>query len=372
MDKDISIPANYNQSSAIIPIDIDAYQEFILSLLGQHESVEGAVEGAFEIGMGDFKHLNQIIDTRIDSQNSSSLLEFRAKLFFNDDSSILFKTIESFLEYKELRPLICDNFVFTWTYLVKFNNKKSSEKQEISIASQKGENFNRKRRTIRSRIISMFDDEKSRSINKISYSVRCTNREWGIEIATIIQNFLSSSNKVRSSFLTSLRHKVIASFDLIELLFMTLGLVFMLFFISHLTEINLTVCRQLSSSIGENIKDSIDINQKINFIIKIVSACSKGTESTSSPFLFILPLISALLFGVIIPALTYKLIQLPNYFFLLFTEESKKAREVYFRNVKNRQVFWWITIFAGIVTGTFSGVMGNFIYPLMIKFFTGG
>jgi hypothetical protein len=312
MSEKISIPSNYNQSSVILPVDIDTYQEFLLSLLGQHESVEGTVRGAFEIGIEDFEHLNQIIDTRIDNQHSSSLLEFRAKLFFNDDSSITFKTIESFVEYRELRYLICENFVFTWTYLVRFNNRNSSEKQEISVFSQKGENFNRKSKSIRYRIISLFDKEKARSTNKLNYSIRCTNREWGIEIATIVQNFLSHSNKVRSSFLTSIRHQIIERFDIIEFLFTTLGLMFMLFSLTYLTERNLTMCRELSSLIENNTKDSVDIESKINFIIKIVSACSRGTELSLSPFLFVLPLISSFLFGIIIPALIYKLVQLPQ------------------------------------------------------------
>jgi hypothetical protein len=51
MSENISVPSNYNQSSVILPVDIDTYQEFLLSLLGQHESVEGTVGGAFDIGI---------------------------------------------------------------------------------------------------------------------------------------------------------------------------------------------------------------------------------------------------------------------------------------------------------------------------------
>jgi hypothetical protein len=342
-----------------------------LSLLGQHESVEGTVRGAFEIGIESFKHLNQIIDTRIDNHYPSSLLEFRAKLFFDDDSSITFKTIESFVEYRELRSLTCENFVFTWTYLVRFNHKNSSEKQEISVFSQKGENLNRKSKTIRYRIISIFDKEKARSTNKLNYSIRCTNREWGIEIGRIIQDFLSYNNKVRSSFLTSVRHQIIERFDIVEFLFTTLNLMFMLFSLAYLMERNLTMCRELSGLIENNIKDGVDIENKINFIIKIVSACSRGTELTLSPFIFILPLISSFLFGIIIPALIYKLVQLPNYFFLLFTEESKKMRDIYFRGLKNKQTFWGITIVASVIIGTITGVAGNFIYSFLIKLFGG-
>jgi hypothetical protein len=146
---------------------------------------------------------------------------------------------------------------------------------------------------------------------------------------------------------------------------------FMLFSLAYLMERNLTMCRELSGLIENNIKDGVDIEDKINFIIKIVSACSRGTELILSPFIFILPLISSFLFGIIIPALIYKLVQLPNYFFLLFTEESKKMRDIYFRGLKNKQKFWGITIVASVMIGTITGVAGNFIYSFLIKLFGG-
>ena len=131
------VPMLYTQSSISLPLDENAFKEFIVSLLGQPETIEGYVEGAFEIDMGGLEYINSSIDSRIDKQNISSLLEFRAKLFFNDGSSTSFNGLKSFLEYSEIRPLICETFVFTWTYLVKFNNKQASEKQEISISSFK-------------------------------------------------------------------------------------------------------------------------------------------------------------------------------------------------------------------------------------------
>ena len=131
------VPMLYNQSSISLPLNENAFKEFIVSLLGQPETIEGYIEGAFEIDMGGLEYLNSQIDSRIDTQNASSILEFRAKLFFNDGSSTSFNRLQSFLEYNEIRPLICEGFVFTWTYLVKFNNKQASEKQEISISSFK-------------------------------------------------------------------------------------------------------------------------------------------------------------------------------------------------------------------------------------------
>ncbi len=105
-------------------VDRDAFTEFVVSLLGKPESVEGYVEGAFEIDFGGFKQLNQIIDDRITKQNQSVLVEFRSKLFFNDNSSLSFSGIKSFQEYKERRNLICRGFIFTWVYLVEFHDKK--------------------------------------------------------------------------------------------------------------------------------------------------------------------------------------------------------------------------------------------------------
>ncbi|WP_293056265.1 hypothetical protein [Okeania sp. SIO2B3] len=60
---------NRKNPSINLPINMEAFKEFVVSLLGKPESVEGYVEGAFEIGFRGFEQLNYIIDDRITKQN---------------------------------------------------------------------------------------------------------------------------------------------------------------------------------------------------------------------------------------------------------------------------------------------------------------
>jgi hypothetical protein len=75
------IPLLYNESSISFPLDEKSSKDFIVSLLGQPESIEANLRGSFEIGMQDFNNICISIDDRITRQNVSSLLEFKAKIF---------------------------------------------------------------------------------------------------------------------------------------------------------------------------------------------------------------------------------------------------------------------------------------------------
>lgn len=138
MDKNTNIQPlslSYEPSSISFPLNEDSFKDFIVSLLGQPESIEAYVEGPFEIDFDGFELLSNAIDNRIDNQNLSSLIEFKSTLFYEDGSTMKFNGMESFLENKSNMHIVCNGFSFTWSYLVKFNNKEFSEKQVISIYS---------------------------------------------------------------------------------------------------------------------------------------------------------------------------------------------------------------------------------------------
>ena len=59
------------------------------------------------------------------------------------------------------------------------------------------------------------------------------------------------------------------------------------------------------------------------------------------------------------------MIQLPNYRFLLFTEESKKARDEYFRKLADRKTFWIVTVLVGLIIG----LLGNYIFTFLSNIF---
>lgn len=366
MDKDKGIqpvPIIYDQASISLPLNEDAFKDFMVSLLGQPESIEGFIEGAFEIDIGGFEYLNNLIDDRIAKQNQSSLLEFRAKLFFSDSSSMSFNGIQSFLSYRELRPLICEGFVFTWSYLVKFNNKQASERQEISISSIKEEvsaTRNSEKRNLRSPLLFSFGIQGE--LPKIAYSVRCTDRGWGIEITDLIRRCLAKFIKIDSSLSISLRKKIIENFISVQSSCLFSFLVFIILWTWRVLDSGTRNCQNLLSQADQHIQNEVTIDRKLDFLTRLVSACSEDKASVVSAML---PMFLAFVVTFLLPFIVYILIQLPSYRFLLFTEESVRNRDKYFRKINDRKTFWMVTIFLGIVVG----VIGNYFFTWLSNIF---
>jgi hypothetical protein len=128
-------------------------------------------------------------------------------------------------------------------------------------------------------------------------------------------------------------------------------------------DIGLQKCQSLLTQVDHFVKDGIRLDEKVNFLLKLVSNCE---QRTSISFIsFILPLLGMLAGVYFLPILTYKLIQLPSYRFLLFTEESRKKRDGYFRKMNDRKAFWMITVFIGLIIG----ILGNYAFTLLTNIF---
>ena len=355
-----SIPILYNQSSIILPITEDDWREFVTSLLGQPETIEGYIEGAFEIDMGGLEYLDNQIDNRIGTQNDASLFQFTAKLFFNDGSSTSFNGIQRFLGYKETRPLVCDGFIFTWSYLVKFNNKQASEKQEISISSFKG-NIPETKRTKRNEILS---ESKELAIEpRINYSIRCTDKDWGIEIIELIRRCSSRFIKVDLSFGNNFRRNIAEKIELVWFFCFLLCIILAIVFSSHWSDLNTKACNDLASQVDQYVKVDVSIDRKIDFLTQVVSRCNEKVSLSLSSFLYYFtPRIALILFTMfVVPATISKITELPNYRFLLFTEKSKKERDEYFRKLAERKTFWIATVIFGLIIG----ILGNYIFTIL-------
>ena len=377
MDENLEphIPILYDRESIRFPLDKTAFKEFIGSLLGQPEFIEGHIEGAFEIDFGKVQDIDNRIDNRIIKQNNSSLIEFKAKLFFNDGSSMSFNGIHRFLEYRkqEIRPLICDGFVFTWSYLVEFNDKAAPERQEISIFSVIEDAPVTQKSKWRFNLVNLFsmDLDIQSTLPKINYSVRATDRVWGIEITDLIRRVLSNCINMELSHYSKIRRGIIKNFGLIVfplwLLLCFGGALIQL----RLESNNLTLCRELSEKSSEFTTNTVPINEKVNFLIQFLDACNASASNyeTSSSSIFLLVILGIIPVWILMLVIIYILIKLPAYRFILFTEESRKERDKYFRNQKNRKTFLTITIIVGLIVGVFSGIFANYIFAWLRNIF---
>jgi hypothetical protein len=361
MDKDIQpVPFIYDQASIVLPLDEDTFKDFLVSLLGQPETIEGQMKGSFEINIGDFQKIDQLLDNRIETQNLSSLLEFKAKLFFDDDTSMSFNGVESFVSYNEIRPLICTGFIFTWSYLVKFHNKQASEKQEISISSVASKESS----------VVFLSDFKDVQTNKIIYSVRCTNKSWGIEIAELIRKTLLMLFKSNNS-LYFIRRK--SSQSTIFFVFVTACILicFSYIFRKGIIILGIESCSSLMDQAKSYIEKDVKLEQKINLILQLSSKCNGSIGFGDGSTIYVILLVVFVFLSVALSfALALKIVELiqpPDYHFILFTEKSRKVRKEYFRKLKGWRIFWAVTISLGLILGITSGVIGNYIYSFLTR-----
>jgi hypothetical protein len=338
-NESLQVPILFDQSSIILPLSEEAFRDFIVSLLGQPETMEGFIKGSFEIDFGKFQQLNDLIDNRISSQNISSFIEFKSKLFLSNDLSLSFNSIQSFLEYKELRPLICEGFTFTWSYLVKFNDKQSAEKQEISVFSSRSKNISK------SFWLDLYESLKSDYLPEedeyptINYYVRSTNKSWGIEICQLIDQCLRTFKTLHASRYSEFRLLII--YFSIPIRLLILGVYNALFYVLKYYPATFqfqTPCLSLVAESDKYIETGIPIERKVNYLIQTISACNQNSVPPSVP-----QVATVFLFSFIISVLTfhliYELIRFPSSHFLIFTEESKKIRNKYFSKLSEKNLF---------------------------------
>jgi hypothetical protein len=208
-------------------------------------------------------------------------------------------------------------------------------------------------------------DEDNDSIPKINYSIRCTDKGWGIELSELIRNCLLGFIWVNSSPINKSRKIILENFELVKYALIFLVLAIFSWWMSIRSDPKHEECQILASQVDQFIKTNIASDEKLNFIAKVVSFCSK-TDPPSfllTLMLFVAPM-ATMIFG---PHLVYQLIKFPTYRFIIFTEQSKRRRDKYFQKINDQKTFWVVTIVVSLIVG----ILGNYIFTQLSHFFKG-
>lgn len=180
--------SHYN---VMLPCEPQKFTEFISGLLGKPQTIEKSIDGCFEIDKEGIKNTYFLIDQRITKQNKASLVQFIVKIRYDDNTSITLNSFSDFETYTEIRPLVSIGVVFSWTYLIKFEDKDIPEKQEISVSLRGG----------KERGIIVEDGEIIGIGNSISIRIRHTERTWGSDIEALLtghlNRFLKKDSRIR-------------------------------------------------------------------------------------------------------------------------------------------------------------------------------
>jgi hypothetical protein len=306
-----------------LPFNEEQFKDFIVSLLGKPQTISKFINGSFEINKNNLITLFELINQRIYQQNDSKLIQFRATIYYNDNTTITLNGFDHLVHYNENLPVVSRAVHLTWQYLVKFRDKKTFEKQEISlsfVADDEGP-------------MPIFEGHSNNRYydSGINFIISHTARTWGADIEALLTKHLEVLVKKDSKILRYIRY---SSDSVNNIIFSILFLITLIF--SYRNTLN-----QLQNK--ETASDSVFwIHHYGNYVF--------------------------LLIGIyIIYKITTTILEEFQYFkkpsFVILTPESEKYKTKLINNYRNNLIKYFITAFTSIILG----VLGNYIYENITK-----
>jgi len=116
------------------PFSEEQFKHFIVGLLGKAQTITKRFSGSYQIDRHTIITLFELLDQRILQQNEAKLIQFKATIYYDDNSTVTLNGFDHLVHYNETLPLVSKAIHLTWQYLIKFRDKSSVEKQEINVS----------------------------------------------------------------------------------------------------------------------------------------------------------------------------------------------------------------------------------------------
>ncbi len=233
-----------------LPFDEEQFKDFLISLLGKPQKIERIIRGAFEVHLSDIQNFHYLIEQRINQQNEGKLLQFRAKIIFEDDSSVELNSFSELETYNEIRPIISTAIELSWDYLILFRDKKVPEKQTINIVISSGKIFDYS-------ITPVYYLRPGQGFIKVE--IFHTARTWAADMEAMLMNHINTLLKKPNKIREWIKEHDGSISLLIGVLF------FLISTIGSFWAIRTFNMEQIST-IGKLINSSSDATEKINIL----------------------------------------------------------------------------------------------------------
>ncbi len=332
----------------MLPCGQDDFKEFISSLLGKPQEIKRLLKGKFELSKDDLFNTFHLVDQRIIQQNEASLTQFTTKISYNDNSSILLNSIDDFMAYNEVRPLMSESIELTWIYLIKFRDKNIPEKQTISltIKTQPSEKYH-----------DVLEDEFIYRANSVSshgsgflISIEHTARSWGVDIESLLVGHIRTIIKKKTKINRFLDHYDNTIGLFVGISFFALCIFGMINYWNN--HVKLLMANFIKISQKEHIIFNI-ISDKIDFISEILT----GQTSNGLDLVLSIVFFASIILSVVVGITTSSLCESKSRSFLLLTPETIQFSVDYKQKTENRipkLIFF-------VVSSLSIGILSNYI-----------
>lgn len=331
-----------NNGYVTLPYTEEGFKDFISSLLGRGQEIEKVIRGNFDIDITHLINIYTLLNQRIQQQNDGRLINFSAKIYFSDESTVSLHSVEELRTYNELRSIVCNAVHLSWDYLIQFQDKPHPEKQQINLYISTNDSIIRHGRLLST------DMEGS-----IKISINHTARTWAVDIESLLQQFFESIVDTGSPFKKFISYRS-----------GLLSFISALFFFIAIIAITITTTDQFSSQtiseVNKNLSDStLTIDQRINYISNYLAEGDWNQFTQKLVLFIIIGTVMSVILAIIVEEILSD-IKL-GHSFITINEATKKHKQNILKKANN---YWWKllgTILLSIVTG----VAGNYVFQYL-------
>ncbi len=343
---------NHMKDSIVLPCELDHFREFISGLLGKPQTISKRFRGAFDINAANIEDLHSLICQRISQQNKASLIQFTARIVFDDDSSVLLNSIDEFMTYREIRPVTSTQLHLAWSFLVVFQDKQAPEKQEIQVSFVSSFGpipvYDEDMPVIHGRFVFSVGIGAS----MINFRIHHTARTWGADIEALltghIRNIIVLPPKLRRWVW---RHSTGISLTVAFLFFGTA--VFFSFWTAS------QVWSGLALDVTDYLGDSVQLQEKLDYVLTTVSS-GLWARYYFSVFVFLtISLILSIVFGNWVDATAGH--GKPS--FIVLTEQAERRKQKLLRRYQKKLFSFILSLIVGLLTG----VTANWLFHYFWK-----
>lgn len=165
----------------LLPCQPHQFRDFIAGLLGRPQTITRRINIPFEITREDINNIHHLLLQRIESQNAGNLISLAIDIFYSDNSKVTLNSLDDFIAYAEVKPLICQGITINWIWLIQFKNKDAPEKQDITISFMSENGFHSTNDLI---VSDLYRAKIGR--DGIHIRIAHTDRSWGSDIDSLL------------------------------------------------------------------------------------------------------------------------------------------------------------------------------------------
>lgn len=347
MDGKSTIATSPAPGVVMLPCTADDFKDFISGLLGKPQTIGRQIDGPFEIDRDGVRDLDALIQQRILSQNDGALMQFTARIIYDDNSSVLLNSLEDFLSYNEVKPLVSTSLVVNWVFLLKFKGSSAPEKQTIDIRFG---SMGRFLMSVRAGLIGpeIFPD----GLNGISVKIDHTHRSWGADIDALLKGALEKFTEKKSTVRKLLNEYAFYVSTFVFLTFMSLsvwGLVESARRIEGLYQSKL-------ADLGSSPTDSA----MLAYISDAISTGAWTRFGLYGAFFVVLSVVASIIFAGMAGSLCER--RQPS--FVLLTKESIRERDEAKTSLRNN----WLKLVGTALLSGFAGALGKYVFLWITNF----